>query len=218
MKISIRDLPSLIMAVRIMIENTLAIPEISAAVAKYGYDTTKILEGKELLEETIELIHEHQKQLRRQFNATADLNQARTEFHQSYMQTLKVARVALQASTKAHASLKLDARRYRTFTEWFYQADTFYEALLVQPDLCAEMAKFGYSNEKLTAEAALLQEVETRSHYQKKQLGLSDETLQLRNEKLQELKRWVSNYRAIVRVALADTPQKMEALGIMVRS
>ena len=75
-----------------------------------------------------------------------------------------------------------------------------------------------YTQAKLEAEAALVEAVVAASAAQDKERGEAQEATQLRDAKLDELDRWVSDYKAIATVALDELPQRLEQLGWVVAS
>lgn len=53
---------------------------------------------------------------------------------------------------------------------------------------------------------------------QKNETGEAQAATQARDKKLDELAKWVSDLRAVAKVALADDPQQLEKLGILART
>lgn len=53
---------------------------------------------------------------------------------------------------------------------------------------------------------------------QKKETGEAQAATQRRDKKIDELAKWVSDLRAVVKVALAGDPQQLEKLGILART
>jgi hypothetical protein len=108
--------------------------------------------------------------------------------------------------------------RKQSFNGWQEQAVSFYANILKDPELLAAMAKFGYPEEKLQEEYEMVKEVIEKQLQQKKEKGESEQATRFRDQKLDELADFVSDLRGIAKVALADTPDYLEKLGILARS
>jgi hypothetical protein len=53
---------------------------------------------------------------------------------------------------------------------------------------------------------------------QKKETGEAQEATEMRDKALDNLAKWISNFRAVAKVALEDNPQQLEKLGILART
>lgn len=80
------------------------------------------------------------------------------------------------------------------------------------------MAEFGYPEEKLKQEYEMVKRVVEKNLQQKKEKGESEQATRIRDQKLDQLADFVSDLRGIAKVALADTPDYLEKLGILARS
>ena len=93
-----------------------------------------------------------------------------------------------------------------------------YANILGTPEALTVLAQYGYSPDRLAAELAAVDEVEA---LHSKRLGEKSEAQQgtvERDKAIDELCNWYSDFRAIARIALYDTPQLLEAMGITVKS
>lgn len=53
---------------------------------------------------------------------------------------------------------------------------------------------------------------------QKKETGEAQEATGIRDNALDKLAHWLSDFRAVAKVALDDSPQQLEKLGILART
>ncbi len=203
---------------RVLIGNARAVPELSTALAAYGYDEGRFAEGLRLLAEAEALIHRRSKEYGEQQEATAAAEQARAVVESAYMKSLKVARVALADEPLANASLKLGGPRKETLVGLIDQAGTFYANILQEPAFVAKMLRFGYTQQKILAEMALVEELRKRMQVQAREMGEAQAATMERDRKVAELDSWVADLRAIARVAFYESPQELEKLGILARS
>lgn len=201
---------------RTLLNNALNDPDILAHLKAYAYDETRIGEGLSLLGTTETLILAQKKEYGEQYEATQDLETSWNAADKAYMKTLKIARIVFQNNPKGAAALMLLGERLESLTGWLEQALAFYQNLINDPDMVSAMSKFGYTADKLKAESAMVSDVSLKSQAQIKEKGEAQQATQDRDSKMKELDKWISDFRAVVKIALSDEPQKLEKLGIVV--
>jgi len=207
-----------LLSAQVMIENSLSDPTVKAALAIYGYTEEKLTAGKTLYTEAAALQNAQKKEYGEQVAATAELNSIWEVAHQQYIKTLKIARVAFQENVKADKAAMLYGRRKVSLSGWLEQAQAFYTNILSDSDFMNALSQYGYSQEKLEQESSLLIDVAAKIFQQKKEMGEAQAATQTRDKKIDELAQWVSDLRAVVKVALTEDPQQLEKLGILART
>lgn len=207
-----------LLAAQVMIENSLADPMVKEALAAYGYSGETLAAGKTLYEETMALQNTQKKEYGDQVAATSELNDLWETADQQYKKTLKIARIAFQDHPKADKAVMLFGRRKESLSGWLQQAQAFYANIQNDADLMNALSKYGYSSERLQQEAGLLNQIALKNQQQKKEMGEAQAATQARDKKIDELAHWVSDLRAVAKVALADNPQQLEKLGILART
>lgn len=206
-----------LLTAQVMIENSLTDPVVKEALAAYGYTEEALAVGKTLYDETIALQNAQNKEYGDQIAATAELYDLWETAHRQYMKTLKIARIAFEDHPKADRAVMLFGKRKESLSGWLAQAQIFYANILNDADLMDSLAEYGYTIEKIQQESALLNQVAVKNQQQKKEMGEAQASTQARDEKIDELAKWISNLRAVAKVALADDPQQLEKLGILAR-
>jgi hypothetical protein len=201
---------------RILIENAKSVPEVSGVLAGYGYDAKRMEEGSGLWAEADALRKKQTKEYGEQYGATAEVEHAWELGSSAYMKTLKVARIVFGDEPNAAAALRLYGPRKLSISGWIDQAATFYANLRSEAKLAEKMGKYGYTADKLDAEAALVEELRKKAQAQAKETGEAQAATAERDKKLEELDAWVSDLRAICRVAFYESPQELEKLGVLV--
>lgn len=207
-----------LLAAQILIENSISDPGISSSLEGYGYPVRRIGDGKKLYDDAVALQNAQKKEYGEQVAATAELNDIWDQADKKYMKTLKVARVAFKDIVKADKATMLFGARKVSLSGWLEQAKAFYANILSDPQLVTIMTGYGYTTEKLQSEAALVDQVAAKNLQQKKEIGEAQAATEARDKKIDELAAFVSDLRAIAKVALDDNPQQLEKLGIVVRS
>lgn len=171
-----------------------------------------------MYEEVAALHNARKKEYGEQIAATSELNEIWEMADRQYMKTLKIARVAFKDKIKADKATMLYGDRKQSLSGWLEQAKAFYSNILNDPDMLAVIGEYGYTPEKLKEEAALLDQVTAKHLEQKKEIGEAQEATQNRDKKLDELAVRISCLRAVVKVALDESPQMLEKLGILART
>ena len=207
-----------LLSAQVMIENAISDPIVKAALEVYGYTGHKLQSGKTLYHEAVALQNIQKKEYGEQIAATAELNSIWKTAHQQYIRTLKIARVAFQDNVKAGNAAILHGRRKESLSGWLAQAQVFYTNIINDGFFVNALAEYDYSPAKLSQEAALLEQVAAKNAQQKTKTGEAHAATEARDKKIDELANWVSDLRAVVKVALADNPQQLEKLGILART
>lgn len=207
-----------LLAAQVMIENAITDPDVKTALAAYGYSEETLATGKTLYNEAIALQNTRKKEYGDQIAATSKLYDIWETANRQYMKTLKIARVAFQELPKADKAVMLFGKRKERLSGWLEQAQAFYANILSDADLMNALFQYGYSLEKLKQESDFLNLVVTKNQQQKKEMGEAQAATAAREKKIDDLAKWISNFKAVAKVALEDNPQQLEKLGILARS
>lgn len=199
------------------INNSQSDPKVLNAVSPMGYTETKLNTGATLLNEATVLVETQKREYGEVDAAQVAYETERKMAHGNYMDMLAICKIALKKDVKAISTLDLTGRRASTLSGWLKQTQGFYRALLANDAWKAALAEFGQTEEKLMAQLAAVEGVATASETKKKEMGDAQNATQERDEKIEELIEWVNDYEVIARIALADKPQLLEKLGIVMK-
>jgi len=195
------------------IDTALSHPEIGEDLAKFKYDTDRLSEGKMLLT-TVQELHLDQKNgYGNQFNATDDFKVIWSEVDDEYRQHVKMARVALKKRRGAQRKLALEGARKRNLPGWLDQTMTFYHHGLKNEDIKTALDEVGLTEAMLTANRARILDVIEADKFQEQEKHEARRLTNARNKALAALERWISDFKAIAQVALADKPHLLKLLG-----
>jgi len=201
-------------SVQVALANVTANNTIKTALADFGYTDDRMAQGQALYNTALTAQHQQKAEYADQISATDALNQTWETAHASYMRLVKVARVALKDNAGALTRLGLNGKRKRSLSGWLLQAQQFYTNLLNAPDLVEAMKQFGMTPAKLKAAQAEALAVEAANQAQEKEKGEAQNSTKTRDAALDALNDWFSDFVAIARVALEESPQLLESLGI----
>ncbi|HKI89690.1 MAG TPA: hypothetical protein VKA38_11735 [Draconibacterium sp.] len=218
MNISKMTIEEILYEAGLRINNSLNDSKILDAVTPMGYPEVKLNEGAALLDEATTLVESQKKEYGEVDEAQNSFEEERKAAHKSYMDLIRISRVAFKNDVKAMSTLELNGRRARTISGWLKQTLGFYRAILASEEWKTALAVYGQTEEILTAQLTAIEQVAKASEAVKKEVGDAQNATQERDMKLEELADWVSDYEIIARIALADKPQLLEKLGIVVKS
>jgi hypothetical protein len=182
-----------------------------------GYSESKLNEGAALLNDAKTIVENQRKEYGEVDEAQDRYESERKAANDDYMDTIRICRVAFKDDVKAITTLELNGRRARTISGWLEQTTSFYRSLLSNDEWKAALANFGQTEEKLTTRLNAIEQVALASEAVKKEMGDAQNATRERDMKLEELAEWVNDYEVIARIALADKPQLLEKIGIVVK-
>jgi hypothetical protein len=203
---------------RLRINNSLGDDVIKNAVAGMGYTEEKLNEGKNLLNDSATFYENQLKEYGDVDAAQDKLKTSRKVVYGNYITMLTIARIAFKKNMQAISTLELTGTRAASLSGWLSQARNFYNALLANDAWKAVMAGYGQTEEKLTEALEDVNGVAEASENVKKEMGDAQNATQMRDMKFDELTEWLSDYDQIAEIALADKPQLLEKIGIVVKS
>lgn len=201
-------------ASQLSINNTLNYPDMQQQMAQYGFPAKRVKEGKQLLEQFTQQCHQQKDYNHERWALSYRLKNEVKATRQLFVEHVKVARFAFRQD--AAILNKLDIQQLvRTQWGWVQQAQAFYTQVA---DHAAQMASCGVTPEELAQAQASLEAIASMREDLILKKGDAEDATQRKGKAGKELKAWLSEFRAVARLAFRETPQKLEAYGIRVRS
>jgi hypothetical protein len=197
------------------ISNAISQPVLKPYFDEYGYTAEKLQEGNELYQKAEEAHKIQKKEYGDQYEATSDLDIAKANADKVYKRHLKIARIALGNEPGPVNALQLAGIRLRTLSGWLSQAKAFYANGIKDPAVLEALGKYNITKEKLEAGQALILECEDKYNKQLKEKGEAQTATKVRDNAVDELDKWMSEFTGIARIALEENPQYLEMLGIV---
>lgn len=196
------------------VDNATAHPEIQKKMNALGFSARRILEGSALLDAArAGQIDKHEKYSEQQqvsARLSSDFEQARLRFREH----VRIVRFALRHEPAMLASFNVQRLSFR-IEPWLLQAGEFYRVAASHSEL---LDRHGLSVEEVSQAKAGIEALSAQRNQRMRCKGDAQEATRLRDTSLKALKRWMSDFRAIARIALRDSPQLMEALGMVVKA
>jgi len=197
----------------LMLANALQEPTIRERLAEVGYTEVKIQIGISTVANTRSLVKGVQDAYTTK-KITSDQTQAATaELRKNFGEHRSVAKMAFRRTPEVYAELQLATPISKKQSVWLDQAQDFYSAIGPHTKV---MQRYDVPKAELEQVATQLRSVKTLRQSSLKKKGLAQNATCRRDEAMQELREWLARFRSAARLALADQPQLLEVLGIIV--
>ena len=190
---------------------------ILTSLSGLGYNAERLNAGKILLEEVIMLNQKFMKENAELAQAYDLRNKEREEADSLYIKYFTLAKIAFAHDSAAFVALHLNARTTPSLNGWLSQTKNFYTLLLQNQKWTDSLQAFNVSRQDLEAGLKEVLDVETAASVILKEKGEAQDAVDKRDAKLDELNRWINDFEAVARLALAASPQQLEKLGIVVK-
>lgn len=197
----------------IAIENTLQNANTLKKMSAYNYDRKRLLEGKSLKVEVEMLESVKHDKYGQQFTSTDHMKAQRKEIMQRYQQHSKRAHLAFEGQRGILEQLQLLGNRKTDTNGLMRQVYAFYSKI---EQFAEEMSQYKVSPEEMAQSKAMVEAFFAARQQQIQSKGQAQHATHTRNAKRKELRTWMTQFRKVARIALADEPQMLETLGIMV--
>jgi predicted RecB family endonuclease len=209
-----RSINDRLTAAQVALDNAQVDPVLQEALGAFGYSTERLQEGEDLLARARDAHETMAVEYGDQYDATDAMKRAYETANTTYMRHLKVARVALQDRRGIAQKLGLNGRRKSTLADWVEQARPFYDNALSSTEVQTALGRFGITAEQLEGGRAQIEAVAAANAVQEREKGEAQDATKRRDASIDDLDAWMSDFRAIARIALEDQPQQLEKLGI----
>jgi len=199
-------------AAQIAVSNSLSDPEIKAAVAEYGYTTTKLNAGKRLVEVALSAVNAQKAGKGAQKTSTAELKAAEKAARDAYQALAQVARAALGKDDLA--TLGLAGKEPKATAAFITAAYTLFDNV----SSVSGLSDLGYSAEKIAAERAKIEAYDQANQMQEAAKGSAQQATQEQDAALAAMNDWLAQYLKIAKVALRGKKQLLEKIGVSART
>ena len=199
------------------INNALSDRSIRDALLPFGYTEAKFQEGQALYRSAQELYTQQISQQGVKAAAHQAFREAYARMNERYAAHVQIARIAFKTHIDAYQALGLRGERKAAQAARLSQAHTFYTNALSDAGFQRVLAAFGVDSTQLSAGLSAIGTAnETLAAY-KKASGAAQEATKNKNAAVNALRVWVNDLIALAKIAFADDPQRMEALGVVMR-
>ncbi len=170
--------------------------------------------GNDLMNKVKDCQDRHTNLYNEQWSLSQQLNAELDATHTQFKEHAKVARTAFRKEPDV-----LHALRIELFVKQAWplvqQADYFYTQVLKQE---LNLQPYGVSKKELEQSSTSVRQLLEMKEARMRKKALAESCTQEKNAAFKELRDWVSDFRAMARLAFKDNPQMLEMFGIRVLS
>lgn len=202
---------------RIALENAETQPEISAIMADLGYDSTVIAEGKALLINTRTAYDANKTEDDETSAAYADFTSKKEQLEDTFNTHRKKAKVVFRNDSLTADKLVISGAMPRSYMKWLEAARKFYSVASADTAIQGKLVRLKISVDNLTAANTLISDIEAARAVYLKEKGESQDATKAKDAAFAEIDDWMSEFYAVAKIGLEDSPQLLEALGKTIR-
>lgn len=203
---------------RIALSNAESQPDIKAALIPFGVDEAKFAEGWVVYNKAKSIWELNAKEEAETSLASSAYSTKYNEVTAKFKRHRDLTRILCTKDPDILVELGIKGHLPSQYNEYFDLIKLFYTTIAGNAVIQAKLAII-----KLTPEiaAACLAELDTlltlRSEFDK-EMGESQAATVSKNVALNELSDWMDDFDILAKLALYDTPQRLEVLGVFVKS
>jgi hypothetical protein len=202
---------------RVALENAETQPEIASIMAELGYDSTAIAEGKALLEETRRAYDLNKTEDDESLAAYANFSSQKEQLEGMFYIHRKKAKVIFRNDAVTAEKLAITGSMPRTYVKWLEAARKFYSVAAADTEIQGKLSRLKISADDITAANTLIADLEKARAEYLREKGESQDATKVKDAAFAKIDDWMSEFYAVARIGLEDSPQLLEALGKVVR-
>ena len=203
---------------RVTFENTESQPQIASTMAEYGYDSTKVAEGKTLYETTRLAYDSNKTETDEEVAAYAVFASKEDQLAKIYAEHRKKAKVVFRNNPVTADKLEVSGILPVAYVKWLETVRKFYNISVSDQDIQIKLSRLKITLDDLNAAKVLIPEVETARAAYLKEKGESQDATTIKDAAFAKLDDWMSEFYAVAKIAMEDNPQLLEALGLVVKN
>ncbi|BAX81017.1 hypothetical protein [Labilibaculum antarcticum] len=204
--------------VRIALTNAESHSEIRAALIEYGVNETFIAEGWQVFNRAKETWERNKMEVSETRLSSNTYHNAYTELEMKFKRHRDLSLILCKRDPDMQILLGLKGRFPVAYNKFFDNVKLYYTSIITIPEVQTKMGVIKITPEVATSQLTELDHLLTlRADYDKEK-GESQDATVSKNAGLHELSEWMDNFDILAEIALYDKPQRLEVLGLLVRS
>ncbi|WP_321316177.1 hypothetical protein [Labilibaculum sp.] len=203
---------------RIALSNAELHPDIKAALIPFGVDAAKIAEGWAVYNKAKSVWELNAKEAVETSVASSAYSKVYGELEAKFRRHRDLTRILCTKDPDTQVRLGVTGYFPSKYNEFFDRVKLFYTTLAANALIQEKLAVIKLTPELATACLAELDALLVLRSGFDKEMGESQAATELKNAALHELSDWMEDFDILAKLALYDTPQRLEVLGVLVKS
>ena len=187
--------------------------EIMELLDPFNLDDQRLGEGDQICDEAHDLATEQKAEQGQKRLMSEKVSKCADEARCAYKQASKIAKIKFRKDPDAFIALELHGRRKPSLAGWSAQGLRFYDNALANDNYIGRMSYYGYTQEKLEAERELVIKLRKAMAEREVENSQAKEATAKRNAKVDEMDEWISDFKAVAKMALKNKPHLLDELG-----
>lgn len=192
--------------------------EIATVLAEFGYDSSEIAKGSLLLDKTTTAYNFNKREDNETKEARADFDTKEDKLDDLYFLHRRKGKVVFRKDELTLQKLELSGSFPRIYVRRIEAMQIFYTEMLEDTSLQERIARLKVPVKDLKNGIKLISDVDSARALYLKEIGESQDATKDKDETFAQLDDWMREFFAVAKIALEDSPQLLEALGVLVRS
>ena len=210
----LESISQITLAARLAVNNTAKDAEVAKKMSQFGFPARRMQEGQELLAVVEEMQRSQKARYDERWVIANQIEQELLMLRPIFMDHVTAVRFAFRRDPAVLRTFDVQRIAMNKWT-WVEQARGFYEALEAYRE---QMKIYGVASEEIDQAKASVEAVIALRDDRLQKKGEAEDSTESKNQGGKQLKKWVREFHTVARIALQDTPQKLEAFGIKVPS
>lgn len=196
------------------LQNANAQPDVLKSLGQHGFSPRRMQEGDTLLNNAVLLHTQKVQKYGEKSSIAAQLKENTQQARETFLDHVAIVKFAFRKDPITLAQFNVEKVSHR-INSWPMQANYFYAKA---GEHIAQLSQHGLTAEELAQGQAMVEAVTLARNQRILSKGEAEETTRLRDMSVKALKAWMSEFRTVAKLALKESPQLLESLGIMVRT
>lgn len=203
---------------RVALENVETQTEIATIMAEFGYDKTQIAAGKALFTQTREAYNVNQTEDDETSESYKNFLTLKENLAKTYILHRKKGKIIFKKDQTTLNKLSLSGSLPGAYIKWLETLKKFYTVASSDTEIQSKLIRLKITTAELNATMQLITNVEIARSAYLREKGESQDATQLKDKAFANLDDWMSEFYAVAKIALEDSPQLLESLGKLVRN